>query len=255
MQSFGLTITRRLFENMEKEFWKSWKRKTKIEKKAIKAVEKARELVVKCVPKGKVVAIYIKGSFARREMKNGSDVDVVPIVTKTKYEGKVFEVNSMGVKPCIVVPLSLEEFRKNKLMTSYKRSIDLRAKPDRLLAKLDECKLIYGNGLDAEKFPKRSDEKALKEEIKVLLKGYIPFYQKGELKFDFLLKEVFWLIELEQQVKGIKVKHSFKGIAEGIRDKNHIIHDAYKFRKKELKGKGDEKRFIMKLKKHLEKLK
>lgn len=233
-------------------FWVNWKDKTEIEKKAINSVEKARDLVIKAIPKDNLVAIYIKGSFARREMKKGSDVDMVPIVTENKYQNAVFGVNNPRIKPVVVVPLSLWEFEHNKLWTKSNHKPDLRAKPDRLLKKLRECKLIYGKALNPQNYPIRDDRSTLKDEIKVIKNGYIPFYEKGEIKFDPLLKEVFWLVELEQNVLGKKVDHSFEGIAKSVDDIDHIIHDAFDLRKNPSKNK--EKKFILKLKRHLEEL-
>ncbi len=234
------------------DFWQDWKKKTKVEQKAIKSVKKARDLVINAIPKNKLVAIYIKGSFTRREMKKGSDVDMVPIVAENKYEGKVFAVNGPEVNPVMVVPLSLWEFKHNKLFTKSRFSYELRAKPDRLLKKLDECKLVYGKPLDPKKFPIRSDKKALKDEIKTIKKGYIPYYENGKIDFAPLLKEVFWLVELEQNVKGKKVIHSFKGISKSVKDKKQVVHDAYVLREKHSKTK--EKIFISKLKRYLAEL-
>jgi hypothetical protein len=120
---------------MNYNFWESWKNKTEIENKAIESVEKARDLVIKSIPKKALVAIYIKGSFARREMKIGSDVDMVPIVTENKFEGPVFGVNDSSIEPVCVVPLSLWELKNNKLCSESDHSPDLRAKPDRFLKK------------------------------------------------------------------------------------------------------------------------
>lgn len=237
---------------MEKhDFWKGWKNKTKIEEKAIVAVERARALVVSAVPKSALVAIYIKGSFARREMKEGSDVDMVPIVTENKYEGEVFGVNSIEIEPVIVVPLSYWELEHNKLYSKNDHTPDLRAKPDRFLKKLSECKLIYGIPLDTSKFLIREDKHALEEEIKRIRDGYIPAYESGKIDFSPLLKEVFWLVELEQNVKGNKVEHSFEGILKSVNDKNHIVYDAFKFRTGEYKTDSEKKAFIMKLKRYL----
>ena len=240
-----------MINNMIKyDFWKNWKNKTEIEKRAIKSVEKARELVVNAIPKNKLVAIYIKGSFVRREMKKGSDVDMVPIVVENKYQGLVFGVNGPKIAPVIVVPLSLWEFKHNKLWTKSNRKPDLRAKPDRLLKKIKECKIIYGKPLNPRKYPIRDDKTALKDEINIIKTGYVPLYEKGEIKFDPLLKEVFWLVELEQSVLGKKVKHSFEGIVKSVDNINHIIHDAFDIRKNLSKNK--ENKFILKLKNHLE---
>lgn len=237
------------------DFWKDWKNKTEIESKAIATVEKARILIINIIPKSALVAIYIKGSFARREMKEGSDVDMVPIVTENKYEDAVFSVNSSEIEPVIIVPLSLWELGHNELYSKSDHVPDLRAKPDRFLKNLSECKLIYGSPLDPSKFFIREDKHALEEEIKRVLEGYIPAYESGRIDFSPLLKEVFWLVELEQNFKGKKVKHSFEGILIAAGDKNHIVHEAFKFRTGEYKNDKEKKAFIFKLKKYLSDLK
>jgi hypothetical protein len=239
---------------MKKDFWEDWKNKTTIEKRAIKVVEIARKKIIKAIPIDKLFAIYIKGSFVRREMKKRSDIDIVPIVTENKYEGEIFSVNSPKISPAIVVPLSLWELKNNKLFTKGGHNPDLRAKPDRLLSKLKECKLIYGKPLNPKEFPIRSDQIALKDEIEVIKKGYIPTYQKGNIKFSPLLKEVFWLVELEQKVRGKLLNHSFEGISKSVKNKNHIIHEALKFRKGKLNGKKYELQFIQRLANHLNEL-
>ena len=233
------------------DFWRDWKNKTQIEEKAIVAVEKARAFVINAVPKSALVAIYIKGSFPRREMKKSSDVDIVPIVTENKYEGKVFGVNSREIEPAIVVPLSYWELEHNELYSKNDSAPDLRAKPDRFLKKLRECKLIYGVPLDASKFVIREDKSALEEEIKRVRDGYIPAFESGRIDFSPFLKEVFWLVELEQNVKGNKVEHSFEGILKSVNDKTHIVYDAFKFRTGEYKTDSQKKDFIMKLKRYL----
>ncbi|NYZ76906.1 hypothetical protein H0O02_01165 [Candidatus Micrarchaeota archaeon] len=230
--------------------WRNWKNKTEIERKAIKSLEKAKELVINSVPKDNLVAIYIKGSFVRREMKTGSDVDMVPIIAGNRYQNAVFEINSSAIDPVIVVPLSLWELKHNKLWTKSNYKPDLRAKPDRLLKKIKDCKLVYGKSINPKNYPIRDDKTALKDEIRVIKIGYIPLYEKGEIKFDSLLKEVFWLVELEQNIFGKKTKHSFEGITNSVDNTKHIIHDAFDLRKKP--SKSEEKKFILKLKKHLE---
>lgn len=229
-------------------FWESWKNKTKIELEAIKKVETAKELVIKSIPKKALIAIYIKGSFARREMKEGSDVDMVPIVSENKYEGAVFGVNEPRILPVCVVPLSLWELKNNKLFTASDYDPDLRAKPDRFLKKLNEFKLIYGKALKINDFPIRNDKEVLIEEILRIRQGYIPAYESKFIDFKALLKEIFWLVEMEHNYKGIQVEHSFKGIADVVKNEKHIIIDAYKFRTGELSGELEKEKFIEKLK-------
>ncbi|MBI2148195.1 hypothetical protein HYU23_00795 [Candidatus Woesearchaeota archaeon] len=230
------------------DFWENWKNKTKIEEEAIERVKLARDLVIKAIPKKALVAIYIKGSFVRREMKEGSDVDMVPIVTENEYEGAVFGVNDKKIDPVCVVPLSLWELKNNELFTKSDSQPDLRAKPDRFLNKLNECKLIYGKPLNISEFPVRQDVEALKEQIE-RMKLWINAYEAG--KFSFSIKEVFWLVELEQKVKGLNVEHSYQGIMKAVKDKKHIIYDAFKFRTGEYKTESEKKAFIAKLKKYL----
>jgi len=232
------------------DFWKNWKNKTEIEKKAIISVKKARELTINAIPKNKLVAIYIKGSFARREMKKRSDVDMVPIVLEDEYQGKAFSVNSSKINPVFVVPLSIEEFKDNKLHTETDFTPDLRAEPDLFLLKLKDCKLIYGKPLNPKKYPIRNIKDIIKDEINKIKEGYIKSYEKGKIPFDPLLKEVFWLTYWQQIEKGVKVKHSFEGIVNSVKDKKHIIHEAMKFRSG-IYGKRNEKKFISDLKKYL----
>ena len=201
-----------------------------------------------------LVAIYIKGSFVRREMKESSDVDMVPIVSEDKYERTIFGVNSPEINPVCVVPLSLSEFRNNKLSSKGSYTPDLRAEPDLFLLKLRQCRLIYGTPLNPEDYPTRTKDQIVRDEIKKIRDGYIKAYQERVIEFQPLLKEVFWLVEWEQNLKCNKVNHSFKGITESIKDKNHIIYDAFEFRKNPDRGKTEERKFISKLEDYLDEL-
>ncbi len=231
-------------------FWKNWKNKSQIERKAIDSVKQARKTIIKSIPKEALIAIYIKGSFVRREMKEGSDVDIVPIVSENKYEKPVFEVNKPQIAPCVVVPLSLWELKNNKLFT---KSNSPRARPDRFIKYLGYYKLIYGKSPNTVNFKIRKDEEGFKALIKTFQKSFIPLYKKKKIGFSIIIKETFWLTDLEQRVKRIIPIFSFKGIAKSVKDKKHIIHEAYRLR---LKGsdKRSKERFIERLKYHLKKL-
>ncbi len=235
-------------------FWEDWKKVTSFEEKAIRAVVKARDKVVKALPKDKLVAIYIKGSFSRREMKEGSDVDMVPIVTENEDESTVFDVNDSDIDPVVVVPLSLWEFEHNKLSTKSSYGPDLRAEPDLFLKKLGAYKLIYGTPLDPSQYPTREDRQIIKDELMKIRDGYIPAYKKGKTSFSSLLKEVFWLVELVQNIEGKKVAHSFKDISQSIKDQEHIIHNAYPLLANPKHTKAEEVQFIDALKVYLAEL-
>lgn len=235
-------------------FWNKWADKTQLEQRAIEAVIKARELVIDSVPTRALVAIYIKGSFARREMTESSDVDMVPIVTENKYQGAIFGVNCPEIEPVCVVPLSLSELRKNKLASKGSYTPDLRAEPDLFLLKLNHYQLIYGTALSPADFPLRTKDQILHDEIDKVRNGYIKAYQERVIPFEPLLKEVFWLVEWQQESCGKKVSASFRGITDSITDKTHIIYDAFEFRENKKKGKVQERRFISKLEKYLDQL-
>lgn len=228
------------------DFWNSWTEITPIEQKAIEAVVKARALIVASIPAEELVAIYIKGSFVRREMNENSDVDMVPIVKTTDFEGQVFNVNDEDINPVMVVPLSIEEFEKNELMTETSKPVDLRAKPDRMLRMIKECRLIFGQELDASKYPMRSDAQAYEDEKEIINIGYIPLYLQGSIKFDPLLKEFFWMTEMELLSKGIQVPHTFVGIAKAA-PLEHLIHEALKLREMGVLDKNTELEFVDKL--------
>ncbi len=236
---------------MNYNFWEGWKKITVFEKKAIKAVMKARGKVINAVPNNTLIAIYIKGSFARRELRKDSDVDMVPIVAENKNESVVFAVNGPDIEPVMVVPLSLWEFKHNKLCTKGSYTPDLRAEPDLFLKKLCEYKLIYGTPLEPTSYPIREDRQIIKDEIMKLCNGYIPAYKEGKTSFSSMLKEFFWLFEFVQKVKGKEIVHSFKGIAQSIKDKEHIIHKAYQLLIRPLRTKEEEEQFIDALKKYL----
>ncbi|MDD5133119.1 MAG: hypothetical protein PHD81_02670 [Candidatus Nanoarchaeia archaeon] len=234
------------------DFWEPWRAKTLIEKKAIKSILKARKLIINSIPNKTLVSIYIKGSFVRRDMNKSSDVDIVPIVTKNKYEKSIFKINDYNLFPACVVPLSISELKHNKLFTKGICSPDLRAEPDLFILNLKEYKLIYGKKLNPKDYPHRKNYQIIKDEINKIKKGYIPAYKEGIIKFESLLKEVFWLIEWEQKLKHKKIKHSFKNIKNSLKDKNHIIHDAYAFRIGKYKSKLEKQKFIDSLNKYLE---
>ncbi len=233
-------------------FWENWENINSIEEKAIKSIIKARELIIKSVPKKALVAIYIKGSFVRREMNRASDVDIVPIVTENKYEGPVFETNIPEIQPACVVPLSIVELKENKLLSEKEYNPDLRAEPDLFVLKLEEYKIIYGNQLNPKEYPTRPKEQILDDEKYKIKNGYIKAYKEGKIELPALIKEFFWLIELEQEIKGNKVKHSFVGIAESVNNKEHIIYDALEIKNNNYTDKTKENIFISKLEKYLE---
>ncbi len=238
----------------KKEFWKDWKRVTKLEKEAIKSIKKAKKILLENISKEKIVAIYIKGSFPRREMNEKSDVDIVPIVKDNKLLKEIIKLDKENrhlYKPSELLPSSLWEFKHNKI---YLKSKDPKGRPDGFIRDLDKHKLIFGKPLNPQEFTIRNDKEKLKGMINAFKEIFLPFYKEKKFGFSEIVKQVFWLTENEQKVKGKNPPHSWKELTKSIKDKNHIIHQAYEFRLKPAKDKKQRQEFIKKLKTHLKNL-
>ena len=100
------------------EFWKSWKNKTSLEKRAISSVKLALKFIIENVSRDKLISIYIKGSFVTRELNKKSDVDILPVV-KDRREMKRLKLvrneNKEMLKPSEILPISYTELKqKNK---------------------------------------------------------------------------------------------------------------------------------------------
>lgn len=240
---------------MSKEFWKDWKRKTKLEEAGIKSLKWAKKIILDNIPKSKIIAIYVGGSFVRREMTKKSDVDTWTIITDNKLLKKFDELAEKyrySCKPPISLSaLSLWELEKDK---RYLRPTKPRASPSRFIKKIHNYKLIYGKPLKPKKYPIRTDVEDLKDLIGAFHKTFLPLYEQRKFGFAQLLNQVFWLADLEQRVKGKTPPHSWKELAKSIKDKRHIIHEALRFRVKGIKDKKKRARFIILLKKYLNKL-
>jgi len=240
---------------MKKEFWKDWKRKTKLEEAAIVSLKKALNILLKNLPKKEIVAIYVKGSFVRREMTKKSDVDTVTILKESKYLKnlrKLEEKYRSKYYPQIEFSgYSIWELKHNKRAASGKK---VRASPSRAVQHLDNYKLLYGKQLRKEDFASGTDIGHLKSMIKVFHNLFLPGLKEKKFGFSDIIKQVFWLIENEQRVRGNNAEHSFKKLVKSIKDKDHIVHDAYRLRLKPTKDKKIRAQFISKLKRYLKEL-
>lgn len=224
---------------MKKQFWKNWQKITKLEETAIKSIKKAKKILLQSVPKDKIIAIYVKGSFVRREMVKKSDVDIAPIVKDLKTKKAIQKLDkerSIFYRPSELLPKTVQELKN----------------PNPFIDRLNSYKLIYGNPLRTSEFPFRSKKERLEGLIRTFNNEFLPNYEKGTFGFSELVKQVFWLTDLEEQINGKKAAVSWKELANSIRDEKHIIHDALKFRLHPTKDKVKRRVFIVKLRKHLE---
>jgi len=237
-----------------KDFWENWKHKTKLEIAAIQSLKQAKRIILENIPKSKIVAIYVGGSFIRREMIKKSDVDTWTIVSDNnllKRFDKLKECRLAHNPPISLSGWSLWELKEGK---RYLKPSKEKMSPYRFIKRLRDYILIYGKPLDLSKFKTRSDKEDLKSLIGAFNKKFFPLYEQGKFGFSEILNQIFWVVELEQKIKGKKTPYSWKKLEKSIKDKNHIIHDTLRFRVKRIKDKKKRARFIIRLKHYLKDL-
>ena len=232
-----------------KYFWDSWENKTKIEKAAIAAAKTAKSIILKSIPRNELLAIYVKGSLVRRELNAKSDVDIVTILKTNKYKAKMDEIDrnhQLKSSKMEFTSFSMWELKNNKHFINNR----VRAKPDLFVQKINHYKLIYGKKIKTTGFKRRTQTKILKDRIDAFNKYFIPLYKKGKFKFSELIKQVFWLVEINEK----KIFKSWEEINRAIKDKANIIHEAYKFRLKAPKSKRIMDNFVKKIEVYLSEL-
>lgn len=237
---------------IEYEFWKDWKRKTKLEEAAIKSIKSTKRIILKEIPKEEIIAICVKGSFVRREMNKKSDVDTVTILKTREYLPKLKKLEEKyrdEFEPKLqIVGYSLWELKTGK-RTKFKG--ENKASSSRFVKHLNEYRIIYGKTLQSEQFFTRSDKEDLQGMVGAFRKLFLPALERKEFSFSEVAKQVFWLVENEQKLKGKNPPHHWRKLAKSIKDKNHIIHDALRVRLKPTKDKKERAKFIRKLNKYL----
>ncbi len=239
---------------MKKDFWKSWKKKTKVELKGIEVVKKARNLILKNLPKKEIVGMYSKGSFSRREMNKSSDIDLITILRHSRYLPKLERLQkenktSLGLSVHLS-GISLYELKIGKHCKTSKK----KASTSRTLKQIPNYKIIYGKGLEKHNFPMRSNKEDLKNLIKFYKEYLIPAYRNKKEAFATIIKGTFWLVEDEQRFKTNKSSTSWKNLAKSIRDKKHIIHETLKLRLHPTKDKKTRREFLSRLIKYISSL-
>ncbi len=191
-----------------KYFWDSWENVTPQEKAGIRSAYNAKELILSNFPPEKIVGMYVFGSFFRREMRRGSDVDIWAIV---RDNGLVSEVakfskeHENGSSPKIGMSqvYSLWEFENNENLPSKK----LAPSPSRVLWKIRSGKagLLHGDIRELDKFRAMNDKEALDGIVEGFKQYFIPLYKKSKFPFSLFVKSVFELTEAELSYKGKSV--------------------------------------------------
>lgn len=239
---------------MKTEFWKDWKRKTRIESKGIEVVKEVRKLILKNILKNEIIGIYCKGSFSRREMNKWSDIDLITIIKHSHYLPILEKLQKENKKnlglPIHLSGISIYELKKGKYCNANKT----KGSTSRIVKQLENYKIIYGNGLGENNFPVRSNKEDLESLIKFYKEYLFPAYENKKVGFSEIVKATFWLAEDEQKFKTGKSSTSWKNLAKSIKDKKHIVHETLKLRLHPTKNKRKRAAYLRKLKNYLEKL-
>jgi len=233
------------------DFWKKWKKVTKLEKEAIKTLLAGKRIILSSIPKKEIVSIYVKGSLVRRELTQRSDVDFVVILKTKKYINRLITLEKKyrdTFRPSLEIRgYSLWELKTGKRL-KVKSSM---TPPSKFTRHLPNFGRIYGKDLFRENLFMREDLQELKGSIKFLSSYFMPQYEANKIGLQMLIKQVFWLTDLELKLRGNHPPHSWTGMAK-LAPKNHIIHTVLKLRKANAKH---DAHFIAKLKKYLSNLK
>jgi len=239
---------------MKYEFWKDWKRKTKLEEEAIEVVKKGKKILLTRIPKQEIVSIYLKGSLARRELTKRSDIDFVVILRNSKFISRLKKIEG-DYERKFALELEVRGYTLQELKTGKRiKNISSTTPPYRFVKHLQNFKLIYGKDLKNSKLFKRSDKRDLITLVKHFKKSFLPMYEKKKIGFSDIVKQIFWLTENEQRLEGKDPPNNWKKLAKSIKNKDYIIHDALKYRLKPTKDKKERARFIKKLEMYLTKL-
>lgn len=237
-------------------FLENWENLNPIELEAIKTLNKGIGIIFNKIPKQNITTIYLKGSFARREMKKDSDVDVALIVNSDEALRLLNELqieyrhsNKLNFE---FSGYSIEELKTGKLSPSGK---SMRAGPARFTRLIPSYILIYGDELNLEELRQKTDLEHLRNFINAFHNIFFPACEKKELGFDDMVKQVLWLFELETAVRNQKFK--FKSWEDLLNyfDKEHFIYEVLNLRKSKNISQKQKEEFVIKLKSYLKKLK
>ncbi len=225
-----------------------------LKQKAEISIQKAKELILKSIPNNEIVSIYLKGSYVQDEMLPDSDVDIVVILKSEECLPLVYQLTERygdTVNP----PFQIVAYTMKELETGEKASNRIKSTTSvsRFNKHLDSLPLIYGTRPEGRLFM-RTDEKDLAINIQNFRIMYIPDYKEGKFEFKQVVKQVFWLVEAEQRLKGLEPRYSWQKLADSTNDSKHIIHLALKYRKQDEISKEEESDFMKRLEEYLNKI-
>src|SRR6056297_161798 len=218
--------------------WKYWKNKTQIEKDAIDSMLKAKDYILKNIPKKEIVSIYVYGSFAKRKITKKSDLDILVVLKSDDSLEFVEDTITNAVKlsnvELDISTISLNEIKHKKIKKEKRKYT-----PPWFFPPLapDNFYLIYGIETFQNKF---SREDLIDRYVKSIKTSISLYYGSWKPSYWFsLLKVLYYLVEDECFIKEdnfIYKRKSFdlftyNSLENLIKEKDHIIHKVIKYLK------------------------
>ena len=221
-------------------------------KQAEISIEKAKAVILQNIPAEEIISIYVKGSYAQGELQPDSDVDIVVILKTEEFLPKVYTLDADISNPK-EIPFAIVAYTLAELQTGEKASNRPKVtSPVSVFVKqLDHLPLIYGAKPEGKLFT-RTDLKDLTAHISAFRSTFLPQYEEGKFSIKELVKQILWLADREQRVLGNVTGYSWRGLAESVKDKDHIIHLALKLRRQNKISPEEENNFVKRLQEYLD---
>ena len=230
--------------------------KQELKERAELSIQKGKGIILQNIPNEEIIAIYIKGSYVQDELRPDSDVDLVVILKSEKYLSSVYKLSedfgNLVLPPFSTSVYTLDELYTGKLSIKRISDREKHVTPVKYFSiHFIHFPLIFGSKPEGKLFT-RNNDKNLLTQVSVFKKMFLPAYNNGTFKFDGLVKQALWLSEIEQRVLGYTPEYNWQKLADSVKDKNNIVHDALKLRRQTEIFKKKQDEFIKKLNDYLD---
>ena len=220
-------------------------------KQAEDSIQKAKEVILNNIPKEEIISIYVKGSYAQGELRPDSDVDIVVVLKTEEFLPKVYtlddDISNPKEIPFAIVAYTLKELQTGEKAINRPR---VTSPVSVFVKQLDHLPFIYGTKPEGKLFV-RTDTKDLTALIGAFRSTFLPQYEEGKFSIKQLVKQILWLSDREQRALGNLTGYSWQGLADSVKDENHIIHLALKLRRQDKISSEEEESFLIKIKEYL----
>jgi SAM-dependent methyltransferase/predicted nucleotidyltransferase len=191
---------------------------------------------------GKIVSLYVIGSFLSKEMTEFSDIDLIGVMKSSfdfTKEGRINKAlnNSLGSRHRIDLgTMSYEEFFGGTRQGSVMKHIDLPI----FLTFLKRARLLYGEKINFDNLPVKpaSPKEELKYHVKVFDQYETQFRKRDRINHDFsfrdFIKVIFYVANVELQLsRGLTPRRNYSEIVKAFaKNKTHIVHHSLRLRHK-----------------------